>query len=89
MTVGQICRVEARVESTEPADVTLTFPEELFEMVSPGRTIFVPAGNAEVSWTLYAKAFRPEPVILGVRAHAADLNQAAELRVRINADADS
>ena len=81
--------MEARGESTDPADVTITFPEELFEMVSPARTVRVPAGTAEVSWTLYARAFRAEPVILGVRARMADLNQAAELRVRINADADS
>jgi hypothetical protein len=89
VAVGQICRVEARVESTDAADVTITFPEEVFEMVSPARTVRVAAGTAEVSWTLYARAPRPEPVAVRIRASAANLSQFAELHVRITAHADA
>jgi peptidoglycan hydrolase-like protein with peptidoglycan-binding domain len=87
--VGQICRVDARIESSDPAEGAIAFPEELFDLLSPTKTVRVPAGAADVAWTLYARIGSAEPVILGVQASAAGLYQAAELRVRINTNADS
>jgi hypothetical protein len=59
-------RVEARIESSDPAEVAIAFPEELFDLLSPTKTVRVPAGAADVAWTLYARIGRAEPVILAV-----------------------
>ena len=89
VTVGQIFSVSADIDSTDPAEAVIAFPEELFELLSEGPTVSVPAGATRADWTLYCKRFSAEPVVLRIHARTASLQQLADIRVRINADADS
>jgi hypothetical protein len=86
--VGQVCHARVQVESTLPAEVTIEFPEDLFELVTAARTQRVQAGTHTLEWTLYAKIAHPEPVRLKVAARADDLYQIAVLLLRV-ADANS
>src|SRR5437016_5854670 len=84
--VGQICHVAVAVDTTDPAEVTISFPMDLFELISPASMHQVAPGTHRVGWALYTRAFSADPALIEVRARTAALHQLAEIRVRFAED---
>ena len=89
VAVGQICQVAVEVSATEEAEVSITFPESAFELISEAPIIRVEAGTHGESWTLLTRASAVDPVLIRAQARAGDLRQFAQIRVRVLANEHS
>lgn len=80
--VGQICQVRVEVDTTDSAEVTISFSADLFELISPAAKHEVPPGTHTVGWALYTRASSVEPALIQVHARTSALYQLAEITVR-------
>jgi hypothetical protein len=83
VAVGQICQVTVKVSATEAAEVSISFPENVVELISPSRIISVEAGMHEQSWTFLTRTSTADAVVIEVQARSGNLKQVAAIRMRV------
>jgi hypothetical protein len=88
IAVGQLFHARALVESTLPVEVTMIFPEVIFDLLTGQQSVQVPEGTHTLDWSLYVKPAPPSDSRLKFQARSGGLYQTAELIVRI-VDANS
>ncbi len=90
--VGNIFHVRAEADASAPIDrITIEFEEHLLELIAGARTVeaLPETYRLEVKWTFYAKAPSTDPLIIRIRAQAADLMQVAEVTAKITTHVDT